>query len=338
MSSNAITVTEHDLQRHEGFRIVRAADIPDSDASRRWLLEGIWSEQGVGIIGGAPKTRKTFLICEAGVAVATGTPFLGAFEVPQAGPVLMYIAEDHLGSIKERLSAAASQRGLPIADVNVQLIDAPRLHLDNSRDFLRLEDKVRAIRPRLLVLDPFVRVFQGNEDDSGQVSRVLGLLRKLQRQYEMAIMLVHHARKGATAAGGSMLRGSGDLHAWGDSNLYVRAERAVSTITVEHRAAQAPEPFRVRLVEARAGGPALELVAGEVEQDQEDQDDSEDSLEVEIENLLRASSKSLGLTEIQTALHRGRTRISAALAAMVESGTLEKEGKGYRLRTVPPPT
>jgi len=82
--------------------------------------------------------------------------------------------------------------------------------------------------------------------------------RGLQRRYQTAVVLVHHARKGAShLRAGQALRGSSELHAWGDSNLYLRrdAEDHLS-LTVEHRAAASSSGLRVLLV---ADGDALAL-------------------------------------------------------------------------------
>ena len=46
----------------------------------------------------------------------------------------------------------------------------------------------------------------------------------------------------AAAQAGLGLRGSGDFHAWGDSNLYLRRVRDQLMLTIEHRAAAAPAP------------------------------------------------------------------------------------------------
>jgi hypothetical protein len=124
-------------------------------------------------------------------------------------------------------------------------------------------------------------------------------------------------------------------HNWGDSNFYVRADEAISTVTVEHRAARAPDPFRIRLAEVPTVGAALELVpAGQ----DEVVGDGPESLEDEIEKLLKTSTVPLGLTEIHTSLRKGRNRVSEALGIMVEAGTIEREGRGFRLRTVPSST
>src|SRR5204862_15615 len=80
----------------------------------------------------------------------------------------------------------------------------------------RLQDAVARVRPRLLLLDPLVRLHQLDENSSQEVSNLLGYLRALQREHDLAVALVHHTSKRAHARHGQALRGSGDLHAWTD--------------------------------------------------------------------------------------------------------------------------
>ena len=76
-------------------------------------------------------------------------------------------------------------------------------------------------RPKLLILDPFVRLQRADENDARQVAAILAALRELARTFNAAVLLVHHARKSGAAVPGQALRGSGDFWAWGDSNLYL---------------------------------------------------------------------------------------------------------------------
>jgi RecA-family ATPase len=69
----------------------RLADGPEQ---QRWLVDGLWSEQAVGIIGGEPKCGKSFLALDLAVAVAAGIPCLRRFAVSHTGRVLLYPAED----------------------------------------------------------------------------------------------------------------------------------------------------------------------------------------------------------------------------------------------------
>ena len=95
------------------------------------------------------------------------------------------------------------------------------------------------LKPILLLLDPFVRLHRIDENASQEVAPLLGYLRELQRQHHLAVVLVHHARKGAQRLRpGQALRGSSEFHAWGDSNLYLRrGPRHQLSLTIEHRAA-----------------------------------------------------------------------------------------------------
>jgi AAA domain len=119
-----------------------------------------------------------------------------------------------------------------------QVITAPNLRLDLDSDRNNLADTVAHLQPRLLILDYFVRLHRIDENASGEVAPLLAYLRELQRRYGVAVLVVHHARKGAgTARAGQALRGSSGFHAWGDTNLYLRRDGDDLTLTVEHRAA-----------------------------------------------------------------------------------------------------
>ena len=65
--------------------VVRVGEIPSQDNAQRWLVEQLWGESSVGVIGGAPKCSKTWLGLDLALSVATGTACLGKYAVPQPG-------------------------------------------------------------------------------------------------------------------------------------------------------------------------------------------------------------------------------------------------------------
>ena len=197
----------------------RLAEAPEQ---RRWLVDQLWSEEAVGIIGGEPKCCKSFLALD--LAVAAATPCLRRFAVTRPGRVLLYPAEDALHIVRRRLEGICAAAGVALPELDIQVITASSLRLDLDADRARLEDAVARLKPRLLVLDPFVRLHRIDENVSGEVAPLLAYLRDLQRRHGLAVILVHHARKGAgNMRAGQALRGSSEFHAWGDSNLYLRA-------------------------------------------------------------------------------------------------------------------
>lgn len=198
--------------------VVRAAELDEPDVARRWLIDPLWARAGVGIIGGAPKCCKSWLGLDLAVSVASGTPCLDTFPVAEPGGALVYMAEDAAPVVKERLAGLCRHRGLALAALPIGVITAPSVRLDLPRDQHRLAETVRRQAPRLLLLDPFVRLHRINENQASDVAAVLGYLRELQRTYDLAVAVVHHARKnGGPTGGGQSLRGSGDFFAWVDT-------------------------------------------------------------------------------------------------------------------------
>ena len=207
-------------------------------AGPRWLIEGLWADQAVGIVGGEPKSCKSFLVLDMAVAVASGSPCLRHFPVAQTGRVLLYAAEDAPLVVRQRLEGICSLSQLNLTQLDIQVITAPSLRLDNIEDQKRLRDTVDQLRPKLLLLDPFVRLHRIDENLSSEVAAILGYLRSLQRLFKLAVVVVHHAKKAAHhIRAGQALRGSSEFHAWGDSNLYIKRRAEKLTLTVEHRAA-----------------------------------------------------------------------------------------------------
>ncbi len=243
--------------------VVRVGEIPPEDRAQRWLVEQLWGESSVGLIGGAPKCSKTWLGLDLALSVATGTACLGKFPVPQAGPVLVYLAEDALGVVRQRVAGMARHRGLELADVEIHVITAPTLRLDRDPHRQRLFQTTKQLRPRLLLLDPLVRLHGIDENNAGEVAGLLAYFRSLQRELDLSVVLVHHTRKNAAGgvAAGQGLRGSSDLHAFGDSNLYLRRTSQRLVLSSEHRAAPASPPVYLELVATNAETTHLEVIA-----------------------------------------------------------------------------
>jgi hypothetical protein len=235
----------------KGLPITRVDALAPAPREPHWLVEGLWADQAVGIVGGEPKCGKTFLALDLALAVASGAPALRHFPVPKPGPVLLFCAEDPPDTVRRRLDGIAAAAGVALTGLELHLITAAYLRLDSPTHRQALRESVEALRPRLLVLDPFVRLHRIDENAAQQVAPLLAYLRHLQRLFHTAVLLVHHARKGgASLRAGQALRGSSELHAWGDSNLYLRRRHERIVLHVEHRAAAAPADVPLELRQA----------------------------------------------------------------------------------------
>lgn len=304
-----------------------AGDIIAEAGRTGWLVEGLWAAQGVGVIGGAPKSCKTWLALDLAVSVASSTPALGRFAVAQAGPVLLYAAEDAPEHVQQRLHGVAAARGLDLRALQIRLILAPSLRLDTARDRTRLRHTLDEERPRLLILDPLVRLHQADENSAAEMSSLLGELRALQREYELAVLLVHHLRKNAPRSpDGQALRGSGDLHAWGDSNLYIRRRDPSLRLTIEHRSAPSPEPCCLEL----ALEPAAHLRALDAEAP--DHSESIADLGERVLAALAAADKPLSRDALRESLRTRNATLGETLARLRAERRIVRAENGFALR------
>ena len=294
---------------------------------RRWLVSGLWAEQAVGIVGGEPKCCKSFLALELAVAVASGAPCLRHFSVPQPGRVLLYAAEDALHIVRRRLEGICAAAGCRLVDLDVQVITAPTLRLDLHEDRAALECTVAHLAPRLLILDPFVRLHRIDENASGEVAPLLAYLRELQRRHALSVLLVHHARKSAAGMrAGQALRGSSEFHAWGDSNLYLRRSADTLSLTIEHRAAPSPPSI---MLELKAQGEALALQLAQPPSPASSLAPS--CLDERITAALQEASAPLTIKELRPLCRVRNATLYERLAALANTGQVLRTSEGYRL-------
>jgi AAA domain len=314
--------------------VVRVGEIARQESEPPWLVEGLWGASCVGVIGGAPKCAKTWLGLDLALSVATGTACLGQYAVPRPGPVLVYLAEDALPVVRERMAGMARHRGLDLAGVEVHVITAPVLRLDREPDRARLRETTKRLRPRLLLLDPLVRLHGIDENHAGEVAELLGYFRGLQRQLDLAVILVHHTRKNAAAgvAAGLGLRGSSDIHAFGDSNLYLRRSRDQLVLTSEHRAAAAWPPVSLELITTDAATTHLEVVGDVgVGSTPLSGDGARQSLE---QRVLERLSPGVPVTraKLRESLGVKNQRLGAALESLERAGRLCRTAEGWQRR------
>ncbi len=311
--------------------VLQAGQLPnDDDGGTRWLVEHVWTQQAVGVIGGIPKLGKTWVGLDLALSVASSTPCFGRFEVHQPGRALVYLAEDGLPQVRQRLAALCRGRQLLLDSLDLHVITVPSLRLDFDADQQRLEATVAQLKPVLLVLDPFVRLHRLDENSSADVSALLGYLRGLQRTHSVAVALVHHMGKRRRADLGQALRGSGDLHAWSDSSAYLVGQREHETfqLTLEHRAAPAPDPIRLRLV--HQGGEAHLQVVEEA-----DVPTITSPLTERIRQALARESAPQPRVKLREMLHVNNHRLGKALVALERREVIEHRAHGWFLK---PPT
>lgn len=291
-----------------------------------WIVEGLFLEGGAGILGGSPKSCKSFFSLDLCVAIASNTPCAGNFQTLNSGPVVLLCAEDPPAVISSRLSALAKSRQRTLNDLPLRVIIDPTVRLPEGIE--RLEATLLEYKPRLLLLDPLIRLHRGDENSASEMSVILDGLRGLARKSKTAILLVHHSRKASSKSAGAALRGSSDFAAFGDTNLYLRRlpDNDLLELKIEHRAAANPSPMRIKLTVDETAQSAYFSV---IPYDQEEQNiiSAEDSIQKQILQLLTDSREPLSTNRLREKLGVRHQTVAQAIHSLSHNNQILRSGR-----------
>jgi AAA domain/RepB DNA-primase from phage plasmid len=213
----------------------------------RWLVEGIWTARSQGYVAGEAKVFKTTTALGLGLAVASGRPFLGKFEVKDQGPVILVNEENEPARVQSLLRDYAKLYDLEgrigkRREDGTRTIEFPpsvpfyllnNWGFDLSQDEHRklLETEIRTRDASLVILDP-VYTMTGSASLSNQheLGPLLKWLTYIRQKYSCSLMLVHHwgkssgGEEGVARRSGMRLLGSVIQHGWMESSLYLEHE------------------------------------------------------------------------------------------------------------------
>jgi len=162
----------------------------------KWAIPDILPE-GLNILAGKPKRGKSFLVLNAGVAIASGGKAFGKIEV-EKGTVLYFALEDTDRRLQKRLSTMLQgKQGPPKLRLYTQS-ECPRMGQGGLR-FLEQEIKNHD-EVRLVIIDTFARFRPAEKGKSGNPYDIdydnVARIKDLADKYSISILIVHHQRKG----------------------------------------------------------------------------------------------------------------------------------------------
>ena len=207
---------------------------------REWVYGYDYIKKYISVTASAGGIGKTSLTIVEALAICTGKPLLGV-TAKQTENVWLINLEDPKQELEMRTIAAMQHYGLTPDDVRGKLFmdgeDTMQITLAaESRDGLIqndtllkfMIDKIKANKIGVVILDPFVSAHLVNENNNGSIQAVVAMLRKLARDTNSSVQLVHHIRKtNGDDATIDSVRGAGSLIG------AARAARVINRITPE---------------------------------------------------------------------------------------------------------
>lgn len=224
-----------------------------------WLVDKVWARGTVGFIAGAPKSYKSWVALDLAMSVATGTKFLGAFDVNGGAQRVLYIQEedsdiqvlDRMDKIFWGKDREIHPHGYMDIEVDgrgrravvwkpsegqrlMRLIVRKGLDLTSVEWQGLLAEQCEEYAYDLIIIDTLgTSAGDTDTDKSREVNKALKPLKVLAEQYSCAIAVVHHFSKAGASGtngssrGGHKMLGSVALHAWVETALYVSEKTEV---------------------------------------------------------------------------------------------------------------
>ncbi len=243
-TSNVLAEYGSDLRSYLG------ADDPGDDPDA-WLIYGVMPAGVPVVIGGHPKSWKTFLAEDLAISCAAGIDWQG--RKAKRCRVLILPREDSVRETRKRIWRIARGRGIDPRDLDEWLrIDSKTpFYFSDKEDVARMRRTIEAWRPELIVIDSLSRTHTGDENSKKEMSVVTSTWGDLCQEYELTLATIHHFVKTGEGTLLQKLRGSGDIGALVRHIIGVdKHPDGTLELSFEGNLHPLPEPFLVRMVDA----------------------------------------------------------------------------------------
>jgi biotin operon repressor len=176
---------------------ISLAELCRADLTRTYLIDDFLVQGEPMLFGGAAKALKTTIALDLTISLATATPFMGLFDVPNVVPVMMISGESGDLTIQEYAKIIADARGvdtniLDSSDVSFRL---PKL--DDEADVQALLQDMHENETQVVIIDPLYRSLRAGDAASNVFAMGEKLEQLAERIHRAGItpILLHHLRK-----------------------------------------------------------------------------------------------------------------------------------------------
>lgn len=202
-----------------GTELVEAADM-----SQDWMVENLLARRQICIIGGQPKSMKTWLALNlVRTLLQPGELFCGITSLQSLGAtkkVLFIEEEGPLGELKSR--AEKVLQGTSWQE-NTYWSHHRGFQWDSEGCVTEIEDLIQEKNIDLLIVDPFHRTYAVDENSASEMGTVWKRIFQLLTKFDqLSIVILHHFSKGGTIyERWASFRGSSRTAAEADLGIFI---------------------------------------------------------------------------------------------------------------------
>ena len=196
---------------------------------------GILLDKTLLMICGEKKVGKSMLVYNLALAIASGKSF-ACFPIPNPKKVLVLSAEGGFDPNSQRLKKMVTHfQGVTSEYFNIQFNS--NFLLNNPSDYTALCGIITEKGINVLVIDPFIKFHDVEENGSTEIMKVLRPIRNMIEELNISVILVHHFGKNASAGA----RGSSAISGEYDSAIEISKNKKGVKLSYDMRHVETPD-------------------------------------------------------------------------------------------------
>jgi hypothetical protein len=176
-----------------------------ADSKVDWIVDRIFSSDQPTLFGARSKCLKTTQLVDLAVSLASGSQWLGAFDIPKKRRVLFITGEANNRAISRRLYKAAAARSLMFCDlagmIRVEAVHFPKL--PDLKHCIAIHDTIEKHGIEVVIVDPLYRGIPNNFDTNKMAQIGDAITTFTQWCQPASVIISHHVTKAAARELGS---------------------------------------------------------------------------------------------------------------------------------------
>jgi len=185
-----------EVAKAPAVKVLTCKQLADQNFRLRYLIDDLWVADHAGFFSGGMKDLKTTVAVNAGISLATATPFLERFHVPQPCRVLMASGESGIATLQEIAFRICAAKGVCLPDIDNLFWTDWLPMLTSAKHLERLEQTIQDTGCEVLILDPVYLMMPGADASNLMIQgERLRPLSELCQRHRVTPILLHHTRK-----------------------------------------------------------------------------------------------------------------------------------------------
>ena len=197
-------------QQESSFDVMKMVDYVKGYGGEgvSWMVQEWLPDKSITFLVSPPESYKTWILLDLAVSVATGTPFLGSYQVNQTGPTLIIQQEDSHSGLTDRLALIVEQKlgAVPkleedgwqipsMPDIPIYVHPSRMLRFDNKKVIEELEKQIEIIKPKVILIDPLYSTTESTDNYMANLANQMMVLKTWRDKYGCSFVIAHHSKK-----------------------------------------------------------------------------------------------------------------------------------------------